>query len=188
MTPAICQLLVHLADHELVIAHAYMADLAWQNVLYIHRKPENEPDSAGRLVPPSKRNIIFMCRFQDAQGMYLGWEIGADLHANDLLLANQPDVADFQQALLGEALVLDVSSVRSVRCTRRKEALEISNCRIQIWHEDRSSPSMQSDTPSVISNTTRLLSRPVENTRPRYTRVVVYLGRREEYMTFLSGF
>ncbi|KAM7183748.1 hypothetical protein V8F20_012499 [Naviculisporaceae sp. PSN 640] len=44
---------------------------------------------------------------------------------------------------------------------------------------------MQSDTPSVVSNTTRLLSRPAENTRPRYTRVVVFLGRREEYMTFL---
>ncbi|KAK4208436.1 hypothetical protein QBC37DRAFT_453137 [Rhypophila decipiens] len=158
---------VHIADHELVIAHAYMADPAWQNVLYIHRRPKDELRSvnysgSGRPVAPSRRNIMFICRFQDTQ-----------------------DVADFQQALIGEALVLDISSVRSVRCTRRREALEISNCRIQIWHEDRTSSLMQSDTPSVISNTTRLLSRPAENTRPRYTRVVIFLGRREEYMTFL---
>ncbi|KAM7187822.1 hypothetical protein V8F33_011037 [Rhypophila sp. PSN 637] len=156
---------VHIADHELVIAHAYMADPAWQNVLYIHRRPKDElrsVDYSGRPVAPSRRNIMFICRFQDTQ-----------------------DVADFQQALIGEALVLDISSVRSVRCSRKREALEISNCRIQIWHEDRTSSLMQSDTPSVISNMTRLLSRPAENTRPRYTRVVIFLGRREEYMTFL---
>ena len=98
------------------------------------------------------------------------------------------DVVDFQTALLGEYVPLDISSVRSIRCNKRKKTLEVSSCRVQIWHEDRSSPYMQSDSMSFITNATRLAGRPMENTRPRSARVVIFLGRSEEYITFLSKF
>ncbi|KAK0721109.1 hypothetical protein B0H67DRAFT_609557, partial [Lasiosphaeris hirsuta] len=50
------------------------------------------------------------------------------------------DVADFQSRLLGEDVLLDISSVRLARIRKKNNEISNPGCRIQIWHESRKPP------------------------------------------------
>lgn len=96
-------------------------------------------------------------------------------------------MADFQKALLGESLNLGISRVPSAYYSlQNKERVEVANCAVHIWHEDRNSPSARVDITSRIINGTKLSGPPLENTRPRCSRVIVFLPRKEEYLFFFS--
>ncbi|KAK0710635.1 hypothetical protein B0H67DRAFT_646078 [Lasiosphaeris hirsuta] len=150
--------------HRLVIAYADPSgpNRIGDNVMYIQQTPPKDADLSKQIPLWERPGIKFMCRFDSIS-----------------------DVAEFQAALLGESLNLAISHVHSVcYALQPNETVRRDRCGIQIWHEARSSPAMRSNAPSRIVNGTRLAGRPMEGTRPRLTRVVVFLPREEEHLFF----
>lgn len=98
------------------------------------------------------------------------------------------ELVDFQAKLTGEKVVLDISSVRLMRTkkvsSRNNESF--SSVRVQIWHEDNTSLSRrgtQSDVASFVTAGTAL-SGPLRNKQvPNSSRLMVFLGRLDEYIT-----
>jgi hypothetical protein len=97
-----------------------------------------------------------------------------------------PDVIDFQSAMLGEDIALDISSVRAAKIQAKKEKISNPGCRIQIWHESRRAHGVLSDKSSYITNDTVLSGPAKEKTRARYNRLIIFFSRLEEYMSIFS--
>lgn len=92
--------------------------------------------------------------------------------------------------MLGEDIVLDISSVRAAKMRSKQNGKHTENnipgCRVQIWHENRGSHDMLSDNASYISNDTVLSGPSKGKTRPRYDRLLIFFGRLEQYMSLFS--
>jgi hypothetical protein len=98
------------------------------------------------------------------------------------------EVCDFQARLAGEKVVLDISSVRLLRfrksSSRSNESF--SSVRVQIWHEDGSTAARrgtQSDGASFVTAGTALSGPLRERRVPNLSRLIVFLGRLDEYIT-----
>lgn len=95
------------------------------------------------------------------------------------------DLFRFQSQLTGESVVLDISSVKWIRLARsNSRSVEMySSVRLQIWHEPRSRRSAQSDVASFVTAGTALSGPLRDRTTPSSARLMVFLGRAEEYIT-----
>lgn len=105
-----------------------------------------------------------------------------------------PELCDFQASLTGEKVVLDIGSVRMVtlgRASSRSNA-HFSSARLQIWHElERRGGcrrSAHSDGASFVTAGTTLSGPRRERLVASSSRLVLYLGRSEEYITVFSRF
>ncbi|KAK4221727.1 hypothetical protein QBC38DRAFT_521367 [Podospora fimiseda] len=165
--------------HELVIAYADPSaqEPFTDKMIYIQKTSESrEVSDYMKKVPLSDRSAIkLVCRFDSME-----------------------DITDFQAALLGESLNLAVSRVSSVSYSQVGSIDKASihrdheGCGLQIWHEVpripfppmTAYPDLSSVTPPHIINGTILMQPPVEQSRPRLARVVVFRPREEEYLFF----
>lgn len=104
------------------------------------------------------------------------------------------EVCDFQARLTGEKVVLDISSVRLLRFRRSgsRSNESFSSVRVQIWHEEGSSSATtaaaarrgpQSDGASFVTAGTAVSGPLRERRVPNLSRLIVFLGRLDEYIT-----
>jgi hypothetical protein len=96
------------------------------------------------------------------------------------------EVCDFQAKLTGEKIVLDISSVRLLRfrksSSRSNESF--SSVRVQIWHEEGTArKGSQSDGASFVTAGTAVSGPLRERRVPNLSRLLVFLGRLDEYIT-----
>ena len=101
------------------------------------------------------------------------------------------EACDFQAKLTGEKVVLDISSVRLLRfrksSSRSNESF--SSVRAQIWHEEgttttaRRGGGMLSDGASFVTAGTAVSGPLRERRVPNLSRLIVFLGRLDEYIT-----
>ncbi|KAB5570462.1 hypothetical protein GE09DRAFT_708289 [Coniochaeta sp. 2T2.1] len=102
------------------------------------------------------------------------------------------EVCDFQAKLTGEKIVLDISSVRLLRfrksSSRSNESF--SSVRAQIWHEEgttttarRGGGMLSSDGASFVTAGTAVSGPLRERRVPNLSRLIVFLGRLDEYIT-----
>lgn len=99
------------------------------------------------------------------------------------------EVSDFQAKLTGEKVLLDISSVRLLRFRRSSSRSNesFSSVRVQIWHEEgalRKGP--QSDGASFVTAGTAVSGPLRERRVPNLSRLIVFLGRLDEYITVFS--
>ncbi|TPX12100.1 uncharacterized protein E0L32_007215 [Thyridium curvatum] len=95
------------------------------------------------------------------------------------------DLFRFQSKLTGEDVVLDISSVKWINlCKANSRSSKMySSVRLQIWHEPRSRRTMQSDVASFVTAGTTVSGPLRDRTVINTSRLVVFLGRAEEYIT-----
>ncbi|TLS23541.1 uncharacterized protein PpBr36_05878 [Pyricularia pennisetigena] len=95
------------------------------------------------------------------------------------------DLFKFQSQLTGESVILDISSVKWIRLARaNSRSVEMySSVRLQIWHEPRSRRAAQSDVASFVTAGTALSGPLRDRTTPSSSRLMVFLGRAEAYIT-----
>jgi hypothetical protein len=110
---------------------------------------------------------------------------------NGIYRFNHPqDLFKFQAKLTGEAVVLDISTVKMVRLARvsSRSVENYSSARVQIWHEPRSRRSTQSDVASIVTAGTALSGPVREKVVANSSRLLVFLGRSEEYLSVFGEF
>lgn len=98
------------------------------------------------------------------------------------------ELCEFQAKLTGEKVVLDISSVKLVRLSKATKAHSRSNetfssVRVQIWHEEEARRSSQSDVASFVTAGTTLSGPLRDRLVPCSSRLIVFLGRLDEYIT-----
>lgn len=108
--------------------------------------------------------------------------------------ARLQEVCDFQARLTGEKVVLDISSVRLLRFRRSgsRSNESFSSVRAQIWHEEEAAAARrggsQSDGASFVTAGTAVSGPLRERRVPNLSRLVVFLGRLDEYITVFSEY
>lgn len=147
------------ANAQLIPVYAY--DQRFPNVLYI-----KDNDSDTRNLPGPQGNT----------------KPGGFYQFNRL-----QELCDFQAKLTGEKVVLDISSVRLMRVRKASSRSNesFSSVRVQIWHEEGTSArrGTQSDVASFVTAGTAL-SGPMRNKQvPNSSRLMVFLGRLDEFIT-----
>ncbi|KAH6624241.1 hypothetical protein B0J18DRAFT_427669 [Chaetomium sp. MPI-SDFR-AT-0129] len=92
---------------------------------------------------------------------------------------------DFQACLTGEKVVLDIGSVRMVTINKANvfTNTQYSSARLQIWHEAEGRRNAQSDVASFVTAGTALSGPLRERVTVSSSRLMLYLGRTEEYLT-----
>lgn len=101
------------------------------------------------------------------------------------------EVCDFQAKLIGEKVVLDISSVRLLRYRRSSSRSNetLSSVRVQIWHEEGGGGagarkgSQSNDGASFVTAGTAVSGPLRERRVPNLSRLIVFLGRLDEYIT-----
>lgn len=95
---------------------------------------------------------------------------------------------DFQARLTGEKVVLDIGSVRMVTINKANVLTntQYSSARLQIWHEAEGRWNAQSDVASFVTAGTALSGPLRERVTVGSSRLMLYLGRTEEYITLFS--
>jgi hypothetical protein len=101
---------------------------------------------------------------------------------------NPGDLFKFQAKLTGEDVVLDISAVKWLKLAKAnsRSSDTFSSVRLQIWHEPRSRRSTQSDTASIITAGTALSGPIREKVVANSSRLMIFLGRTEGYITVFS--
>jgi hypothetical protein len=98
------------------------------------------------------------------------------------------DLVDLQAKLTSERVVLDISSVKRITIgklnSRSKETY--SSIRLQIWHEEPSKQKNQSDQASFATAGTALSGPLRDRIVATSSRLVIFLGRMEEYITMFG--
>ena len=93
---------------------------------------------------------------------------------------------EFQGKLLEEDVCFDISNVRSVvLAVAGGHTREINSPRLQLWHQRRSKVRL-GDNDSFITSGTKLSTPDPERTELLSARLVVYLGRSQEFITFFG--
>ncbi|KAK3369176.1 hypothetical protein B0T24DRAFT_631938 [Lasiosphaeria ovina] len=149
------------ANAQLVPVYAY--DPRFSNVVYI-RDNENK-DSNGYMQLP--------------QG-------GVNGRPSGIYQFNRlKELCDFQAHLTAEKVVLDIASVKIVTLSRAntKSRDTYSSVRLQIWHEAEGRKSAQSDVASFVTAGTALSGPLRERLVASSSRLVIYLGRLNQYIT-----
>lgn len=100
------------------------------------------------------------------------------------------EVCDFQAKLTGEKVVLDISAVRlRIRKSRSRSNETFSSVRVQIWHEEGAAwKGTQPDAASLVTAGTMLPGLLHERRVPDLSRLVVFLGGLNEYITVFSEY
>ncbi|KAK4143864.1 uncharacterized protein C8A04DRAFT_37095 [Dichotomopilus funicola] len=95
---------------------------------------------------------------------------------------------DFQACLTGEKVVLDIGSVRMVTINKANvfTNTQYSSARLQIWHEAEGRRNAQSDVASFVTAGTALSGPLRERVTVSSSRLMLYLGRTEEYLTLFT--
>ncbi|KAF3941170.1 hypothetical protein ABW19_dt0208010 [Dactylella cylindrospora] len=95
-----------------------------------------------------------------------------------------PEMLDFQSAILGEVCYLDIETVRFVRLKgAAKETRRIDNTRVQLWHPPHSDRKQLDDSASFVTVGTTRTHANAEMMRLKWSRMVVYLGRSNDFVT-----
>lgn len=148
------------ADAQLIPIYGY--DQRYPNVLYI----TEHDNSSGTSLPAN--NIRPFGNFYQ--------------------FAHFQDLCNLQAKLTGEKVVMDISSVKLVRLQRasgNRDNQTLFNVRVQLWHEEdvRGRRGSQSDVASFVTAGTAL-SGPLRSRQvPKSSRLMIYLGRLEEWIT-----
>lgn len=94
---------------------------------------------------------------------------------------------EFQKKLLDEEIFLDIERARYLNlCKDGNHTRQIDAPRIQIWRENRSDKAVVDDNMSHYTAGTMLSGPMKDRVVPTVSRLVVYLGRSEEYITIFS--
>ncbi|KAL1839935.1 hypothetical protein VTJ49DRAFT_979 [Mycothermus thermophilus] len=96
------------------------------------------------------------------------------------------ELFDFQAKLTGEKVVLDITSVRTVKLCKANTWVnyQFSSARLQIWHEvEVRSKGSHSDVASFVTAGTALSGPLRERLVANASRLLLYLGRSGEYIT-----
>ncbi|KAL5614802.1 hypothetical protein BROUX41_004891 [Berkeleyomyces rouxiae] len=101
-----------------------------------------------------------------------------------LKFTSTDNLLDFQGRLTGEDVVLDISSIRSLKMQRNRSSTKETfsgSLRVQLWHEPRSKLRLEGSGGSVMSNGTVLAGPLREKTTLSSSKLVVFLGRTEGF-------
>jgi hypothetical protein len=100
------------------------------------------------------------------------------------------ELCEFQAKLTGEKVVLDISSVKLMKLSKAhsRSSETFSSVRVQIWHEEEGRRSTQSDVASFVTAGTTLSGPLRDRLVPSSSRLIVFLGRLDEYITVFSLF
>ncbi|KAI9750740.1 MAG: hypothetical protein M1815_001598 [Lichina confinis] len=94
------------------------------------------------------------------------------------------DLLDFQSNILEESVCFDISNVRSVAFgITGSRTQEVHSPRVQLWHQRRQKR-RPSDDRSFVASGTKLTTPDPDRTELLYSRLVVYLGRSQKFLTF----
>jgi hypothetical protein len=151
------------SNAQLIPVYAY--DQRFPNVLYIR---DNDSDGRNGAMSPGQGNVR-------PGGFYQ--------------FSRLQELCDFQAKLTGEKVVLDISSVRLLRYRRSNSRSNesFSSVRVQIWHEEGGARrGSQSDSASFVTAGTTLSGPLRERRVPNSSRLIVFLGRLDEYITVFS--
>jgi len=100
------------------------------------------------------------------------------------------DLFQFQGRLTGEDVILDISTVRLLKLCKlnSRDNTTFSSVRVQLWHEPRSRRTMSSDTASIVTAGTALSGPVREKVVANSSRLLVFLGRTESYITVFGEY
>jgi hypothetical protein len=100
------------------------------------------------------------------------------------------DLFQFQGRLTGEDVVLDISAVRWLKLCKlnARDTTTFTSVRVQLWHEPRTKRSMGSDTASIVTAGTALSGPVRERVVANSSRLMVFLGRMEAFITVFGEF
>jgi hypothetical protein len=105
------------------------------------------------------------------------------------VLINPLALFKFQKQLLDEEIFLDIERARCMRLFEdSRHTRQIDAPRIQIWRESRCDKTAFDDNMSHYTAGTMLSGPMKDRVAPIMSRLVVYLGRSEEYMTVFSTY
>lgn len=124
--------------------------------------------------------ISILCEFYTMEGQ-------SDSSGVDEIMLNCSALFDFQKKLLDEEVFLDIERARYLKLYEDgNHTRQIDAPRIQIWRENRSDTAVFDDNMSHYTAGTMLSGPLKDRVAPTVSRLVVYLGRSEEYMTIFS--
>lgn len=93
---------------------------------------------------------------------------------------------EFQTKLLDEEVFLDIERARYLKLYDGNHTRQIDAPRIQIWRERKSETTLFDDNMSHYTAGTMLSGPMKDRVAPTISRVIVFLGRSEEYLTTFS--
>lgn len=94
------------------------------------------------------------------------------------------DALDFQGKILEEDVLLDISSIRFLKCSLDGFHIrQIDAPRVQLWHQRRSISQSSREAGTFSSSGTTLAAASPERTTLLCSRLVMFLGRAQEYLT-----
>ena len=106
-----------------------------------------------------------------------------------LLNPSVVDALDFQGKILEEDVLFDISSIRFLKCALDGfHVRQIDAPRVQLWHQRRSISQSSREPGSFSSSGTTLSGASLERTTLLCSRLVMFLGRAQEYLTLFGQF
>ena len=99
------------------------------------------------------------------------------------------DALDFQGKILEEDVLLDISSIRYLKCALDGfHVRQIDAPRVQLWHERRSISRSSREAGSFSTSGTTLSAASPDRTTLLCSRLVMFFGRAQEYLTLFGQF
>ncbi|MCJ1313509.1 hypothetical protein MMC25_007188 [Agyrium rufum] len=133
-----------------------------------------------------QRNLLF---FQEDKGDNLG--VGSTPSSSIEAMMLSPvyefnsfqDALDFQGRILDEDVLFDISNIRFIRlAVTGSSERQIDSPRVQLWHQQKSTLRMKEGA-SFVTSGTSLSSADPERTVLLTSRLVMFLGRAQEFLT-----
>ena len=108
--------------------------------------------------------------------------------ATDETMLSSLALFEFQKKMLDEEIFLDIERARYLKLYDGNHTRQIDAPRIQIWRESRSGNAVFDDNMSHYTVGTMLSGPLKDRVAPTVSRLIVYLGRSEEYLTTFSEY
>ena len=125
--------------------------------------------------------ITLFCDFHTTQGKF-----ARAYYSEHLKVLNNADLFDFQQKMLSEEIYLDIERVRYMELSHGSRKHKLDAPRIQLWRECRNDTPVFDDNMSHHTAGTMLSGPRKDCTTLRNSRLVIYMGRSEEYRSMFS--
>ena len=133
-----------------------------------------------------QRNLLY---FQEDKGDNLGIGSNPISSSEPMLLSpiyefnSFQDALDFQGRILDEDVLFDISNIRYIKlAVTGSSERQIDSPRVQLWHQQKSSRRVKEGS-SFITSGTSLSSADPERTVLLTSRLVMFLGRAQEFLT-----
>ena len=142
-----------------------------------------------RLLAPQKRRRFFQVLFTSSTRSKVRWHVFCSWRRSEAESRSFIDALDFQGKILEEDVLLDISSIRYLKCALDGfHVRQIDAPRVQLWHQRRSISQSSREAGSFSSSGTTLSAASPDRTTLLCSRLVMFLGRAQEYLTLFGQF